>query len=48
MQYKKRYTFNRIDQDLAPDKRDSFTHLNIDDIRHCLLMFNVYYLGRSI
>ena len=29
MQYKKRYTFNKINQDLAPDKRDSNTHYNI-------------------
>lgn len=29
MLYKKRYLFNKIDQDLAPDKRDAKTHWNI-------------------
>jgi hypothetical protein len=29
MQYKKKYTFQRINYDLAPDKRDSRTHLNL-------------------
>lgn len=32
MQFKERYTFQRIDQDLAPDKRTTSTHLNIENM----------------
>ena len=32
MQFKERYTFLRIDQDLAPDKRNTSTHLNITNM----------------